>query len=301
MKRYVSAFVVLVVALLVASCAPVPVAPAAPAQAPAADQPTQAPTDVPAGPATEAPAAEGQGTDLQAIMAKGKLVCGTSADYAPFEYVEKDGSFAGFDMDFIREVASRLGVEVEIVDMGFDGLVTAVQEGKIDCAIAAMAATPERSAKVDFTVTYHKPAHSFLVKKDSTIKLDKPEDAAQYKLAVQTGTTLDDWATKNLVDKGLMPENQLSRYERADQAALDLQAGRVDLFLLDRDTAVDLMTKMPLEIALSTELYTTGDAIALRKGSTELKAALDKVIGELDQEGYIKELTHKYFPDVKTD
>ena len=68
---------------------------------------------------------------LPIIKDKGKMVAGLSADYPPFEYVDANGNLAGFDVDLVNEIARRMGVEVEFVDMPFDSLVAAVQEGKI--------------------------------------------------------------------------------------------------------------------------------------------------------------------------
>src|SRR5690606_2112503 len=66
-----------------------------------------------------APAESGK---LAEIKAAGKIVVGTSADYAPYESVDADGNFVGYDMDLIRAIAEKLGVEVEIQDMPFDSL-----------------------------------------------------------------------------------------------------------------------------------------------------------------------------------
>ena len=66
-----------------------------------------------------------------------KLTIGTSADFPPFEYIDENGDFAGFDIDLINKMSEIMGVEIEIVDMPFDSLVASVQEGKIDMSVAA--------------------------------------------------------------------------------------------------------------------------------------------------------------------
>ena len=83
---------------------------------------------------------------LEAVQQAGKIVVGTSADYEPWEYKDANDQFVGADMDIMREIGKRMGVDVEFQDLGFDALVTAVQEGKVDAAIAAMAATDDRRA-----------------------------------------------------------------------------------------------------------------------------------------------------------
>jgi ABC-type amino acid transport substrate-binding protein len=231
---------------------------------------------------------------LEEIKSKGKMVVGTSADYAPFEYKDENDNFVGFDMDLIREIAKRMGVEADIQDMSFDSLVAAVETGKIDVAIASMAATEERLQKVDFSITYHYQKNSFLAATDSSITLASPEDAAKYKIGVQTGTTLDDWVTKNLVDTGKMPAENVFRYDRADQSVLDLQAGRIDLVLTDSGPAKEYEKNGQAKVILTEKLFDTGENIALKKGETELKNQLDTIIQQLIDEGYIDQLSKKY-------
>jgi len=236
-------------------------------------------------------AAEEPASLYDSIMEEGKMVVGTSADYPPYESIAEDGSYVGFDMDLIREIGDRMGVEIEIVDMGFDALVTAVQEGKLDVVIASMAPTPDRKEMVDFTVAYYIGEQSFMAAADSGITLADPIDAAAYKIGIQTGTTLEEWATTNLVDAGLMEDADLFRYERADNAALDLQAGRIDLVLLDQGPAEALADNMGLEVIYTGPIIETVEtAIALPKGEADLKQALDSTIEELQAEGYIDEL-----------
>jgi len=231
---------------------------------------------------------------LEEIKTKGKMVVGTSADYAPFEFKDAQDNFAGFDMDLIREIGKRMGVQVEIQDMAFDSLVAAVEQGKVDVVIASMAPTEERLKKVDFSITYHYQKNSFLVANNSTITLQTPEDAAKYKIGVQTGTTLDDWVTKNLVNTGKMPAENLLRYERADQSILDLQAGRIDLVLTDAGPAKEYQKTGQAKVILTAKLFDTGENIALKKGEVELKAELDKAIQQLLDEGFIDKLAKQY-------
>jgi polar amino acid transport system substrate-binding protein len=229
------------------------------------------------------------------IQERGKLIVGTSADYLPFEGVDENGNFIGFDMDLIREIGSRLGLEVEIVDIAFDVLIASVQENKIDAAIAAIQYTPARDEVVDFSVPYNYYYDSFLVAKDSDIVISKATDIAPYIVGVQTGTTHEAWVLKNLVEPGLMSEDQLFRYERTEQGALDLEAGRIDVLFINADPARDLAEKMGVKIALTTrETVQGGQSIAIPDGELGFKAELDRVITQLQDEGYIKELLAKW-------
>lgn len=229
------------------------------------------------------------------IKQAGKIVVGTSADYAPFESKDDQGNFVGYDMDLIREIGKRMGVQVEITDMGFDALLTALQEKKLDAVIASMSATPEREQQVDFTNPYFNSTQTLTGKAGSTITLTDPKDMAKYKVGVQTGTIEDTWITDELVKKGLMPEANVLRYERADQAALDLQAGRIDLAFLDTDPSLQLVSKMGLVVVYTGDIaQQPGAAIAVPKGETQLKDEMNKILATLNQEGFLKSLSDKW-------
>ena len=255
--------------------------------APAA-QPTQ-----PAAQPTQ-PAAQPEGK-LAQIQAAGKLIVGTSADYPPYESIDANGNFVGFDMDLIRAVGEKLGVEVEIRDMPFDSLIASLQEGKIDAVIAAMQATAEREEKVDFTIPYRMTKDAFIGAGNTTLTLNKPEDAAGLTIGAQTGTVQEGWIQKNLVATGLTPADKVFSYERADQAALDLASGRLQLVLMDAEPALELAKQNGLKVLLITEATAEGGkSIAIPEGASDLKAELDRIIQGLINDGSLKALEEKH-------
>ena len=235
------------------------------------------------------------GDVLSKVKNEGKLVVGTSADYPPYESVDASGKFVGFDMDLIREIGKRMGVEVVIKDMGFDTLITALQAKKIDAVVAAMQYSPERDKKVDFSDVYRKISDALLVKSDSTIELNSMSDMAGYKVAAQTGTIQEQWMQKNLVKTGKMKKDQAFSYERVDNAALDVVAGRVDVLFIQSDPAAKLIEKGKLKIALvSTETVVAGQCIALPEGEKGLQAEFNKHIGEMKSDGTIAKITKQH-------
>ena len=235
-----------------------------------------------------APAESGK---LVQIKAAGKMVVGTSADYAPYESIDENGNFVGYDMDLIRAIGEKLGVEVEIQDMPFDSLIAAVQEGKIDAVIAAMQATAERDQQVDFTIPYRMTKDAFVGAGDSAIVLEKPEDAAGYSIGAQTGTVQEGWIQDNLVAAGLTNADQVFSYERADQAGLDVANGRIELLLMDAEPSIALAEEAGLQILLITELTAEGGkSIAIPEGASDLKAELDRIIQELIDDGTVQKI-----------
>ncbi len=252
-----------------------------------------APVTQPAAPQAAAPAAN-QGL-LGDIKQRKVLNVGTSADYPPYESVDKSNNFTGLDMDIIREIGKRMGVDVKIQDMGFDTLVAAVQQKKVDLVISAMQATPARAEKVDFSTVYHMPKDGFLISPKNSFTIADPKDIAGKNIGVQTGTVQEKWIVENLVKPGLAKDSQVFRYERVDDAARDLQNGRIDVLMIIGDAATSLADKMGLKVALLTDkTITAGQAIAMPKGEAALKAEVDRIIGEMQGDGTMKKIQDTY-------
>jgi len=225
---------------------------------------------------------------LSVIKERGKLIVGTSADYPPFESVDKNGKFVGFDMDLAREIGKRLGVKVEIRDMAFDGLIAATMSKKIDVVIACLTGTKERDKKIDFSTPYRWRKDAFLVSGKSDKKFKTPLDAADMRIGVQTSSTQETWVREYLIKPGLTKESQMLLYERMDNAGLDLNAGRVDTLMLVAKPAKVMAKKLNLKVVLETaETVEGGTCIALPEGEVALKAELDRIINELKNDGWI--------------
>ena len=232
---------------------------------------------------------------LSDIKEKGVITVGTSADYPPYEFKDESDNFVGFDMELMGEIAKRMGVKLEVVDMGFDTLIAALQNNKVDAVIAAMQATPERDEKVDFTDVYHNISDAFLVKAGSGIKMNSPYDAAGLKIASQTGTIQEKWIQDNLVKTGKTKAEDVFSYERVDNAAMDVGAGRVDVLFIISDPAKKHAEKEGLEIALiTTETVAGGQSVAVAEGEAALRDELNKVIAALKEDGTIQKLMDKY-------
>ncbi len=233
---------------------------------------------------------------LTKIQENKKVIVGTSADYPPYEYLDEAGNKTGFDIDLMAEIAKRMGVEIEWVDMPFDSLVAAVSSGKLDMSISCFNYDEERDKTVDFSEAYYTTEDAFVVGSAFTGTITVPEDVANFKVGVQSGTVQDGWLTDNLVTPGLLPEANLSRYERVDQAALDLANGRIEVLMADYVPVQALVAQNPdLKVVFHAELSTGPINIVLPDGDVELKAEVDRVIKELQAEGFIDQLAVKYF------
>jgi polar amino acid transport system substrate-binding protein len=110
------------------------------------------------------------------IEASRQIVVGTSADYPPFEYYDDNFRVDGFDIALMREIGQRLGLEVVIKDMAFDGLEEAVHLEQVDAAIAALSITPERAQYVGFSDIYYVTQDAILARGDEQAAINTPRD-----------------------------------------------------------------------------------------------------------------------------
>ncbi|MEN3008485.1 basic amino acid ABC transporter substrate-binding protein [Pseudothermotoga sp.] len=226
-----------------------------------------------------------------ALVLSKTITVGTSADFPPFEYIEK-GQFVGFDMDLMREIAKIAGFELKFVDMSFDSLIPALRAGQIDVAAAAMTITEERKQVVDFSIPYWTADQSVIVKADSNLTITVL--FGKYKIGVQTGTTGDLWCTDELVSKGILPERNLKRYDTFILALSDLLNGNIDAIVLDSPVASRFAATKPVKVV---GIIVTGEqyGIAVKKGNKELLNAINNALKQIIESGKISELIDKYF------
>ena len=120
-----------------------------------------------------------------AACAAEELRVGTHPTFAPFEFMETaTRQYVGFDMDLIREIGKRAGLEVEIVNMGFDGLIPALLTGTINAAASGITIPEERKMRVDFCDPYYEAGQSLMVRADELDKYKSVKDLEGKKIAV---------------------------------------------------------------------------------------------------------------------
>ncbi|MBR5827470.1 MAG: transporter substrate-binding domain-containing protein [Clostridia bacterium] len=100
-------------------------------------------------------------------LTEGKLTVVTNAEFAPFEYVDESGEYAGIDIEIAEYIANELGLRLEIINVPFDSVTYSVYEGDADIGIAAITPTGERTELVDFTEPYYTYSISVLSMEDS--------------------------------------------------------------------------------------------------------------------------------------
>lgn len=152
------------------------------------------------------------------------LVVGTSADYKPFSFYE-NGTHAGFDIELVNIIGSKLGYKIQIKTMQFNELIPALAARKIDLAVSAITATQERAQLVDFSMKYYLPSFALVYVKDRPVEAsDKLENKI---IAVPTGSTMETFLVNYSKDIKILPIKHTSDVLKM------LQSGRADCALIE--------------------------------------------------------------------
>lgn len=212
-----------------------------------------------------------------------KLIVGTEAGFAPYEYMEGN-DVVGIDMDIAKAIADSMGKELEIKNMAFDGALLAVQNGTIDFVAAGVSVDEERQKVMDFSTDYVDSTEVVVVNKENPM-VASVEDLAGKVVGVQLGNIADFYVEENIEAK------EIKRYTKFAQAAEDLKNGKIDCIVMDQFPAEDMVAANPELSILDGMLFQDKYAIAVKKGNTELLDQINTVIQQLKDEGKIEEFT----------
>ncbi|MBQ9985804.1 MAG: basic amino acid ABC transporter substrate-binding protein [Oscillospiraceae bacterium] len=214
------------------------------------------------------------------------LTMGTNAAFPPYEMVDENNNIIGIDAEIAAAVAEKLGMELEIKDMAFDSLITAVSSGAIDVVLAGMTVTPERAEAVNFSDSYATGIQVVIVAEGSAIATI--DDLAGKKIGVQSGTTGDIYCA------GDYGEDAVARYDNGALAVQALQNGQVDCVVIDNEPAKAFVEANEGLKILETEYITENYAAAIAKENVELLEKFNTALAELKAEGKIDEIVGKY-------
>ena len=238
--------------------------------------------------ATEAQAEEQSAAEastlLEQIKAKGKLVVGTEAQYAPYEFKDLDANFVGCDRWLAQQIADSLGVELEIVDMSFAGIIPAVQSGQVDLGIAAFTNTPERAEEIDFSDLYETSAQLLIVKTGNADTYSTKEALAGQNVGAQKGTI------QSQLIQSALPDSELFELEKYPALALEVQNGNIAGLVVDQAVGESLVANSNGELEVSNfefsaEEASFGKSVVIAKGNEDLVAAVNEVVNKVTSDG----------------
>ncbi|MEC0107711.1 ABC transporter substrate-binding protein/permease [Paenibacillus taichungensis] len=233
---------------------------------------------------TVAPVAMATGTTSNS--GSKKLVLGTSADFAPYEFhkvIDGKDQIVGFDISIAKEIAADLGAELVIEDMGFDGLLPALQSGRVDMVISGMTPTDDRRQSIDFSDTYYKSKQVIMVRSADKDKYPTMADLENEKIGVQKGSI------QETIGQGI-PGAKLTALDKISDIVLQLQTNRVNAAIVEDTVAAGYLDDViGLAPAIPDEEQAEA-AIGIRKGNTELLNAVNGTLERLKSENKIDQM-----------
>ena len=209
---------------------------------------------------------------------------GTEAQYAPYEFKDLNANFAGCDMWLAQQIADSLGVELEVVDMAFDGIIPAVQSGQVDLGIAAFTNTPERAEEIDFSDLYETSAQLLIVKAGNADTYSTKESLVGLKVGAQKGTI------QSQLIQSALPESELFELEKYPALALEVQNGNIAGLVVDQAVGEALVASSNGALEVSNFTFTAeeasfGKSVVIAKGNEDLVAVVNEVINKVTADG----------------
>jgi ABC-type amino acid transport substrate-binding protein len=226
-------------------------------------------------------------TDLERIKEKGTLTIGTSIT-KPFEYYDPQTSeLVGLDVDIAEYIAAEIGVQTEWIEIPFANLLPALEEGKIDIAIAGIYITPERKQTIHFSEPYLETGLIMAVHPDIHPYINSLDDIEGMTVGVKIGATGEKLADE-LVQQGM--ELNIARYQDTLDSLLDLEVGRIDIvfndylntlfYIKEYESAIQIVDDKNHETVFLSDAFL---GIAVNKQNTELLEEINSLLLQMEQ------------------
>jgi polar amino acid transport system substrate-binding protein len=222
---------------------------------------------------------------------KGVIRVASVGDAKPYTYTDAHGSFTGFDVELLKNVAGRVGLKTQFTGQDFSGLLAAVNNGQYDVGAAAIGITPAREQTVDFSNGYLVGYLSLLAREGSGVT--GPDSLAGHRLGVLQGSLQEQYALKHF------PKAQLVRFPDNNAAVAALTSGNIDAHFLDIAAAQDYTKqRAKLQIVANIPSFDAPAGFAVKKGNTTLRNALNRGLRAAIKDGTWVRLYKRYFPSM---
>lgn len=217
---------------------------------------------------------------------------GIDGHYQPFSYIDSSGTATGFDVDAMRWIAQKKGMNVTFLPIAWDDIVPALLADKIDLIYSGMTITTERTEQVNFSTPYW-VVNLDVVTRNGTATTFDDVLSGKTIIGTQSGCTAATWIERNLIETGKMPKENLKLYNNTPLAVSDLEVGRIDAVMYDDLVLKEIIRGKVLHVAGNVETKEVY-GIAVRKSDPELLATLNDGLAQLKNDPYWQELIVRY-------
>ena len=234
---------------------------------------------------------------------QGSITIGFDTTFVPMGFEEKNGQYAGFDIDLAQAVSEKLGVQIKFQPIDWDMKETELQNGTIDAIWNGYTATDERKEKVAFTIPYMENQQVLVSKKSQNIH--SVQDMTDKVLGAQAGASgyLNFEGQPELL-KNRVKDQKANQYQSFNEALIDLKNDRIDALLIDRVYANYYLQSEGIlndYNVFSAGFESEAFAVGVRPADKTLLDSLNQAFISLYQEGKFQEISQKWFgEDVAT-
>lgn len=230
-------------------------------------------------------------TDLDYILNKKEFILGFT-DFPPMGFTDR-GVDQGFDIELAEEVMDRLDLTLKTRYIDWDAKVLELNSKRIDAIWNGLTITPERALEMTFSKPYFENNLIILSKIDSGI--EDRDDLTNKNVGVELSSSADIALAKET--SLIATLNQVKKYNNSSEALLALSAGQIDAMIVDEIYARYVVLRenegqyQVSSDVIGGEFY----GIGFRLGDTKLAAQIDETIDTLVEEGFVSDLSNKYF------
>lgn len=233
---------------------------------------------------------------LEQIQQDGEMTVGIMGTYAPYNFLNENKEYDGFDVDIAKELAERIGVEAEFVAQDFSGLIPGLQKDKFDILVSQVTITEERQQQIDFTQPYITNQVKVIVKEDNN-DIQSVEDFKGKKIGVGLGTNDETYLRTKLMPE--VGDFTINTYDDVITTLKDLDAGRIDATINNVYALKPVIEQNGYAIkAVGEPIKSDKAGVAVKKGNTELVEALNTALQEMKEDGTYEEIFVKWFEET---
>jgi polar amino acid transport system substrate-binding protein len=226
----------------------------------------------------------------------GTLRVGMDPTYMPFEMTNKRGEIIGFEVDLLKDMAKTMGVKLELVSTGYDGIIPALMTNKFDMIGSGMTLTQERNLRLNFSDPFIVVGQTLLIRQElqGQIKSYKDLNDAKYRLTSKIGTTGE------MIAKKLISKAQYHGFDNEQEAVMDVVNGKADAFVYDAPYNVVAVNKAGAGKLVYLEQPFTYEPLAfgLKKGDYDSLNWINNYLQQIRHDGTYDRLHGKWFKDT---
>lgn len=224
-----------------------------------------------------------------------KIVVGLDDSFPPMGFKDEKNEIVGFDIDLAKEVAKRLGREVEFKAIDWNSKEAELKSGRVDILWNGLDITDKRKENMLFSEPYMDNRQIVFVVKNGKVTVAGEADLAGKTIGTQSGGTTEEYFENKPELKASMKE--VKYYPDYINAFMDLENGRLDAVVGDEIIGRYYISKHPDEIqAIDTVIGTVSQfGIAFRKDDQKLRDEVQKVFDEMKADGTVAKISEKWF------